>query len=106
MKIVEIQLAARARSAWRSAAITLVLSDAAKTPHRARSGYDPNYGARPLKRTIQKEVETPLGRKILAGEIEEGETVEVGFDDIRGELTFTAKKAVGKRGQEALSSRA
>ncbi|MBV8372774.1 MAG: hypothetical protein JOY69_05905, partial [Candidatus Eremiobacteraeota bacterium] len=33
------------------------------------AGYDPNYGARPLRRTIQKELETPLGRKILAGEI-------------------------------------
>jgi ATP-dependent Clp protease ATP-binding subunit ClpB len=67
--------------------ITLVLSDAAKR-HIVKVGYDPNYGARPLKRTIQKELETPLGRKILAGEINEGDAVDVGFDDARGELTF------------------
>ena len=44
-----------------------MLSDAAKR-HIVKVGYDPNYGARPLKRTIQKELETPLGRKILAGD--------------------------------------
>jgi ATP-dependent Clp protease ATP-binding subunit ClpB len=68
--------------------ITLTLSDEAKH-HIVKVGYDPVYGARPLKRTIQKEVETPLGRKILAGEINEGDAVEVGFDDARGDLTFT-----------------
>ncbi|MGP8099361.1 MAG: hypothetical protein ACLQHL_01160, partial [Candidatus Cybelea sp.] len=46
------------------------------------------YGARPLKRTIQKELETPLGRKILSGEIQDGTTVDVDFDENRGELTF------------------
>jgi len=47
------------------------------------------YGARPLKRAIQKEVETPLGRKILAGEVRDGQKVVVDYDDLRGELTFT-----------------
>jgi ATP-dependent Clp protease ATP-binding subunit ClpA len=60
-------------------------------------GYDPNYGARPLKRTIQKELETPLGRKILAGDIHDGDTVEVGFEDVRGELTFTLAAASASR---------
>jgi ATP-dependent Clp protease ATP-binding subunit ClpB len=68
--------------------ITLVLSDAAKR-HIVKVGYDPHYGARPLKRTIQKELETPIGRKILAGEINEGDTVDVNFDVNRAELTFT-----------------
>ncbi len=86
MKIVDIQLQ-RLRQRLAERRITLVLSDAAKR-HIVKVGYDPNYGARPLKRTIQKELETPLGRKILAGEINEGDTVDVGFDDIRGELTF------------------
>ena len=67
--------------------ITLELSEAAKR-HIVKVGYDPNYGARPLKRTIQKELETPLGRKILAGDVNDGDTVDVGFDDDRGELTF------------------
>ena len=65
-----------------------MLSDAAKR-HIVKVGYDPHYGARPLKRTIQRELETPIGRKILAGEINEGDTVDVGFDENRGELTFS-----------------
>jgi len=84
--IVEIQLR-RLRRRLSERRITIELSEAAKR-HIAKAGYDPNYGARPLKRTIQKELETPLGRKILAGEINDGDTVEVGFDDVRTELTF------------------
>jgi ATP-dependent Clp protease ATP-binding subunit ClpA len=57
-----------------------------------KAGYDPTYGARPLKRTIQKELETPLGRRILAGDVHEGDTVNVGFNDISGELTFSSEK--------------
>jgi ATP-dependent Clp protease ATP-binding subunit ClpB len=90
LKIVDIQLR-RLRQRLAERRVTLVLSDEAKR-HIVKTGYDPNYGARPLKRTIQKELETPLGRKILAGEITDGETVDVGFDDIRGELTFAAKE--------------
>jgi len=91
MEIVEIQLA-RLRARLTERRITLVLDDAAKR-HLVKAGYDPNYGARPLKRTIQKEVETPLGRKILAGEINDGDTVNVGFNDITGELTFAGGTA-------------
>ncbi|MEO7201488.1 MAG: ATP-dependent chaperone ClpB, partial [Candidatus Tumulicola sp.] len=85
--IVDIQLQ-RLRKRLAERRITLELDEAAKR-HIVNVGYDANYGARPLKRTIQKELETPLGRKILGGEISDGDTVEVGFDDIRGELTFT-----------------
>jgi ATP-dependent Clp protease ATP-binding subunit ClpB len=92
LEIVDIQLQ-RLRRRLAERRITLVLSDDAKR-HIVKVGYDPNYGARPLKRTIQKEVETPLGRKILAGEINEGDTVDVGFDDARGELTFTVEGRV------------
>jgi ATP-dependent Clp protease ATP-binding subunit ClpB len=86
LKIVDIQLE-RLRRRLAERRITLELSDAARR-HLVKVGYDPSYGARPLKRTIQKELETPLGRKILAGEIDDGETVDVGFDEVRGELTF------------------
>jgi ATP-dependent Clp protease ATP-binding subunit ClpB len=86
LKIVDIQLK-RLRRRLAERRITLELSDAARR-HLVKVGYDPSYGARPLKRTIQKELETPLGRKILAGQIDDGETVDVGFDDVRGELTF------------------
>jgi ATP-dependent Clp protease ATP-binding subunit ClpB len=92
--IVDIQLQ-RLRKRLGERRITLELDEAAKR-HIVKVGYDPNYGARPLKRTIQKELETPLGRKILGGEINDGDTVLVGFDDIRGDLTFTvaAKESV------------
>jgi ATP-dependent Clp protease ATP-binding subunit ClpB len=86
-KIVEIQLhRLRARLADRR--IELELSDAARR-HLVRVGYDPVYGARPLKRAVQRELETPLGRKILAGEIRDGQRVLVEYDENRGELTFT-----------------
>jgi len=51
--------------------ITLELSDEAKQ-HVAHAGYDPLYGARPLKRYLQHEIETRIGRKIIAGQVSEG----------------------------------
>jgi len=48
--------------------------------HFANAGYDPVYGARPLKRLLQKEIETNLGRKILTGEVPDGSRVTVDFD--------------------------
>jgi ATP-dependent Clp protease ATP-binding subunit ClpB len=84
--IVEIQLdRVRARLADRR--IGLEISDEAKT-HLVRTGYEPAYGARPLKRAIQREVETPLGRKVLAGEIHDGDLVRVGSDANEPRLTF------------------
>ncbi|HEY0394465.1 MAG TPA: ATP-dependent chaperone ClpB [Candidatus Elarobacter sp.] len=85
-EIVEIQLD-RVRTRLRDRRITLEITDAAKT-HLVRSGYEPAYGARPLKRAIQREVETPLGRKILAGEVRDGDVVRIDDGTDRGELTF------------------
>src|SRR5436305_5352217 len=74
-QIVEIQLGRlRARLADRH--IALELTDAARL-NLVRSGYDPNYGARPLKRAIQKKIETPLGRLLLQGTVHDGQTVKV-----------------------------
>jgi len=70
--------------------ISLELTDAAKT-HLVRVGYDPVYGARPLKRAIQKEVENALGRMILEGKVRNGQNVVVDYDGNKGQLTFTAK---------------
>jgi ATP-dependent Clp protease ATP-binding subunit ClpB len=53
----------------------------------AERGFDPVYGARPLKRTIQRDVQNPLAMKILSGEFGEGETVKIGVDKA-GELEF------------------
>jgi ATP-dependent Clp protease ATP-binding subunit ClpB len=88
-QIIEIQLR-RVRERLAQRRIQLDLTDEAKR-HLVRTGYDPVYGARPLKRAIQKELETPLARKILAGEVRDGEKVVVGYDDVRGELTFTTE---------------
>jgi ATP-dependent Clp protease ATP-binding subunit ClpB len=61
--------------------------------HLVRVGYDPTYGARPLKRAIQKEIETPLARLILKGEIGDRQTVVADLDRARGELTFSPQPA-------------
>ncbi|MDQ2679580.1 MAG: ATP-dependent chaperone ClpB [Candidatus Eremiobacteraeota bacterium] len=96
-EIIEIQLG-RLRKRLAERGITLDLSDAAKR-HLVKVGYDPNYGARPLKRAIQKELETPLGRKILGGEIQDGQRVRVDYDDIHGVLLFESQaKALETRG--------
>jgi ATP-dependent Clp protease ATP-binding subunit ClpB len=84
-RIVDIQLAGlRKRLAERH--IELELSDAARS-RLVRSGYDPNYGARPLKRAIQREVETPLARRILSGEVHDGERVFIDASP-SGQLSF------------------
>jgi ATP-dependent Clp protease ATP-binding subunit ClpB len=68
--------------------ITLTLTDAAKR-HVAEAGYDPVYGARPLKRYLQHEIETRLGRAIIAGEVPDGSVV--GFDVVDGRLSLTTE---------------
>jgi ATP-dependent Clp protease ATP-binding subunit ClpB len=74
-KIVDIQLASlKARLAERR--IELELTDAAKE-RLIETGYDPAFGARPLKRAIQKEIETPLARKLVSGEVRDGNIVRV-----------------------------
>ena len=87
-QIVDVQLGGlRARLAERH--LALELSDAAKT-RLVRTGYDPNYGARPLKRAIQREIETPLAKKILAGEVREGQILFVDADSEGTGLTIQA----------------
>jgi ATP-dependent Clp protease ATP-binding subunit ClpB len=70
--------------------ITLELTDRAKT-HLVQVGYDPSYGARPLKRAIQREIENPLGRLLLEGKVRDGQTVTADYDAARGQLSFTGK---------------
>jgi ATP-dependent Clp protease ATP-binding subunit ClpB len=86
-KIVDIQLS-RLRQRLEERHIRLELSDKARD-HLVEVGYDPAYGARPLRRTLQKEVETALGRLLLQGEIRDGQTVYVDYNADRGSLTFT-----------------
>ena len=86
-QILEIQLQ-RVRSRLAERHIDIQLTPEAAT-HLAREGYDPVYGARPLKRAIQKELETPIGRRLLAGEIHDGNKVIVDWKN--GEFTFSTK---------------
>jgi ATP-dependent Clp protease ATP-binding subunit ClpB len=65
------------------------LTNAAKE-YLANRGYDPVYGARPLKRTIQKEIVDPLAVRILNGDFVPGDTVTV--DVQSGEIAFVKKK--------------
>jgi ATP-dependent Clp protease ATP-binding subunit ClpB len=93
-QIVDIQLKGlRNRLAERH--INLELTDAART-RLVREGYDPNYGARPIKRAIQREVETPLARLILSGEVRENQTVWMDADPQGAGLTFRTTNNVAE----------
>jgi ATP-dependent Clp protease ATP-binding subunit ClpB len=90
-QILEIQLGRlRARLADRH--IELELTEAART-NLVHTGHDPHYGARPLKRAIQKRIENPLGRLLLQGSIRDGQTVLVDGPPESGDLTFTPQAA-------------
>jgi len=88
-RIVDIQLA-RLRELLVDRKITLDL-DRSAMDWLANEGYDPIYGARPLKRVIQRSLQNPMATKLLDGSIHEGETVHVtaGLDG----LNFTAAVA-------------
>lgn len=83
--IVDIQVS-RMKKYLQDKKIDIVLSDAAKQ-HVAEIGYDPVFGARPLKRAIQREILNPLAMKLLDGSVKEGDVVEVELRD--GSLAFT-----------------
>ena len=55
----------------------------------AEEGYDPNYGARPLKRVIQQHIENPLANQILRGEFSDGDLIQVGVNEKRHDFSFT-----------------
>ncbi len=83
-QIIEIQMD-RLRKRLAERQITLMVSDKAKAK-LVEDGYDPAFGARPLKRTIQKELETPIARKLLDGSVKDGQKIQV---DLSGDkLTF------------------
>jgi ATP-dependent Clp protease ATP-binding subunit ClpB len=85
VRIVEIQLG-HLRKLLADRKINLELTEAAKQ-HLAAAGYDPTFGARPLKRAIQREVQDPLALELLSGEFTEGDTVQVDYHE--GSIVFT-----------------
>src|SRR4051794_33485917 len=89
-EIVELQVD-RLAGRVRERGIEISLTDDARTL-LGNLGYDPTYGARPLKRVIQKRLVDKLAMAILEGEFREGDTVRV--DNVDGELTFTKAEAV------------
>ncbi|MBC8167636.1 MAG: ATP-dependent chaperone ClpB, partial [Bryobacteraceae bacterium] len=100
-QIVEIQLG-RLRARLEDRKIELELTDAARS-FLVRSGYDSSYGARPLKRAIQREIETPLARKLLSRDIRDGQKVLV---DVRnGMLTFNGESTGNPESNALVSTR-
>jgi ATP-dependent Clp protease ATP-binding subunit ClpC len=73
--------------------LTAELTEAARK-WLAKQGYDPQFGARPLRRAIQKHVESPLSVRLLRGEFHSGDCVIVDAD--HDELTFTRKESAGE----------
>jgi ATP-dependent Clp protease ATP-binding subunit ClpB len=88
-EIVELQLT-RLRARLADRGLSLELTDAAKEVV-AEAGWDPAYGARPLKRALQRLVENPLALRLLEGDFAEGDTVRVDAQD--GELVFERAQA-------------
>jgi ATP-dependent Clp protease ATP-binding subunit ClpB len=98
-QIVEIQLN-RLRQRLAERHITLELTDAART-HLVMVGHEPAYGARPLKRAIQREIETPLSRMLLKGEVRDGQHV---LADYRGGEGLTFKTGLPARKEEPVGA--
>jgi len=86
-KIIDVQLE-RLRSMLHDRNISLVLEESAREL-LAREGYDPNFGARPLKRAIQTLIQNPLAMKLLNGEVLAGQTVVVSARN--GEMQFSTR---------------
>ncbi|MFZ3342205.1 MAG: ATP-dependent chaperone ClpB [Terriglobales bacterium] len=94
VKIVELRLE-DLRRLLADRKISLELTDSAKEL-LFTEGYDPNFGARPLKRAIQKLVQDPLALKILDGQVLHGDHVIVDADRKAGKMTFKVSERVGE----------
>ncbi len=92
-RIVDIQIE-RLRKQLEQTGLLLDISERALN-EIATEGYDPTFGARPLKRVIQQRVVNPLSRELLKGEFPEGATVRIDFTD--SEFTFSRSDAAGKK---------
>ncbi len=95
VKIIELRLE-DVRRLLADRKISLELTDAAKDL-LFTEGFDPNFGARPLKRAIQKLVQDPLALKILDGEVLHGDHIVVDADKKAGNMVFEVSKRVGEK---------
>ncbi|HKS96570.1 MAG TPA: ATP-dependent chaperone ClpB, partial [Terriglobia bacterium] len=94
-KIIDLQVANLVKT-LAERKIAIELSSKAKEL-LFREGYDPQFGARPLKRAIQRTIQDPLALKILDGEVKPGDTIEVDADLKKGEMKFEPSKAQAAR---------
>ncbi len=85
-QIVDLQLA-HLSDRLKERSLGIAMTDRAKD-YIAREGFDPAFGARPLRRAIEKQIQNPLALKVLEGEFTEDDTIEVDLDPKNGSLTF------------------
>jgi ATP-dependent Clp protease ATP-binding subunit ClpA len=95
-RIVDI-LAAEVRERLSDRKLDFELTPAA-IAELVREGFDPTYGARPLRRTIQRRIENELARRVLAGEFHDGQKVTVDFRDGAYEFTASESPATAESG--------
>ncbi|MGI9611017.1 MAG: ATP-dependent Clp protease ATP-binding subunit [Acidimicrobiia bacterium] len=89
LKLIVDLMLTRVREQLEAQKLDIVLTDDAKE-HLGTRGYDPELGARPLRRAIQRLLEDPLSEQVLLGEFKAGTTILVGLDSENEELTFEA----------------
>lgn len=80
--------------------ITVTLDDTARE-FLMKEGYDPQYGARPMRRAVEKHIEDPLAEHLLRGDVKEGDTVRVIFDEEKKALKFSADAREGDKAETA-----
>lgn len=102
LRIVDLQMK-QIRERLAEHGLTVELTDAARE-WLAREGYDPSFGARPLRRALQRHVESALSVKILQGEFEEGDTVIVDFDEGEGVIFRRPDEGAEVRIEEEVSA--
>ena len=94
IKIIEIELK-KVISRVKDLGIEIHVTDKAKH-HLADAGWDANYGARPLKRAIQKNVEDLLAEEILNQALPQGSVVDLDYDDLKEEIVIVNQKAIAE----------
>jgi ATP-dependent Clp protease ATP-binding subunit ClpC len=78
---------------------TLKITDRAKE-YIIEKGFDPNYGARPLKRAIQKYIEDPLSEEIIKGDVAEGDEIEIDYDKEEDKIKVNIQKPKAKKSKK------
>jgi ATP-dependent Clp protease ATP-binding subunit ClpC len=97
-KIIDIELA-HLFSRVNGLGYTIKITDAAKD-YIVEKGYDANYGARPLKRAIQKYLEDPMAEEIIKSNLSEGDEIEIDYNKEKDEVVVSTNKPKGKKSKK------